>query len=329
MNHPNFPYGKGLWIWNLKNCFNGDINKIISKCKEVGVNYLIICAGNKSVIWEEQFNPELIKILHANNIKIYSWARVYGDNPLEEAAIATWALDLGADGHVFDPEIEYEGKNQSAKTMLWTVRYHFPDAFLAYSPFPMIDSHPNYPYVEFSKFCDAVMPQMFFGDFKVRPEVIIIETSKQFTNWKNKATTYDYKESIKPIIPLGQAYDNPKTEYISTAEDIAEFIQNAKEYKSVNFWSFEHILRDDIWAAIKNNNVNDNKQVIPEKYSMNGKIDSPRISTETKEVTKPHIPSGVFIEKTIDDSGNELIIENPFAHFCKFLIFDINFYIQP
>jgi hypothetical protein len=254
MNHPNFPYGKGLWIWYINNCFGGNLDRIIAKCKEVGLTHLLIKCGDGLNTWD-QFTPALIKKFHDNNIKVYSWTYVRGDNPLREAAIAMWALDMGADGHVFDAEGEYQGKPESAKLMLKAIRQRLPNAFLAYAPFPIIDYHQTYPYLEFGKYCDAVMPQMYHGDFKQTPQETINWTFEQWSRWEDTWRKNGHADSIKPIIPAGQAYDNPTVKYKSSGADVAAFIQGCKGYKSVNFWSFQHILLDDVWNAIKNNNV--------------------------------------------------------------------------
>lgn len=255
MNHPNFPFGRGLWVWYIKSCFGGNLDKIIAKCKEVGLTHLLIKSGDGTNTWHNQWTPDLIKYFHDHGIKVYSWTYVYGDVPLREAAIAMWSIDMGADGHVFDAETQYEGKPNSAITMMRAVRQHNPNTFLAYAPFPIIDYHLRYPYIEFGKYCDAVMPQMYWGDFKQRPQATINWTFQQFSKWEKIWKAGGHGDSVKPIIPAGQAYDNPTVGYKNTPADIAEFIQGCRGYKSVNFWSFQHILRADIWEAIKNNNV--------------------------------------------------------------------------
>lgn len=85
---------------------------------------------------------------------------------IREGNIACWALDMGADGHVFDAESEYEGHAQQATQMLSQVRRHTPNAFLAYAPFPIISYHPNLPFIEFGAQCDAVMPSTYWEDFR-------------------------------------------------------------------------------------------------------------------------------------------------------------------
>lgn len=249
--HPQFPFGKGMWIWYLSACMGGDIQRIIQQCKDFNISYVIVKCGDGENTWD-QFTSELVNAFHTAGIKIYSWSYVYGNNPLREAAIAMWALDMNVDGHVFDAESEYEGKNPQAEIMLQAVRNHSESAFLAYAPFPIIDSHPTYPYVEFGKYCDAVMPQIYWGDFQKTPLDAVNWMYDNFSRWQEV-----HPGSTKPIIPLGQAYDNPDINppYKSTPEDLAEFISVVRGYMSVTFWSFQHILGDPLWEAIRDNNV--------------------------------------------------------------------------
>lgn len=271
MNHPNFPYGKGLWIWNLPRCFGGNLDTIIAKCKEVGLSYVLVKSGDGVNTWS-QWNRNVVDKFHAAGLKVYSWTFVYGDNPVREAAVAMWSLDMGSDGHVFDAEGQYAGKYTQAETMMKAVRSHSPNAFLAHSPMPIIDYHSTFPYVQFGKYCDAVMPQMYFGDFNKSPEDTILWTFEQWKKWEKKWADAGNAEAIKPIIPAGQAYSAKFTndkgvvtrEYKSNGKDVAEFIAGVHGYKSVNFWSFEHILSDEVWEAIKNTNVDPATVRVPE-----------------------------------------------------------------
>lgn len=254
--HPKFPFGKGLWIWMLSSCMGGDLNKTIQQCKDFDISYVIVKCGDGENTWD-QFTQEMVDAFHAAGIKIYSWSYVYGNDPLREAAIAMWALDMGVDGHVFDAESEYEGKSTQATEMLQAVRNHSASAFLAYAPFPIIDVHQSYPYLEFGKYCDAVMPQIYWGDFQMTPLDAMNWMYDNFSRWEKTWQDEGRGESVKPIIPLGQAYDNPEVTpaYKSTPEDITEFIAASRGYMSVNFWSFQHILGDPIWEALRDNNV--------------------------------------------------------------------------
>ncbi len=266
--HKNFPFKVGVWIWELWTCVGkndislvteDDIKNIAQVCKDNNIAYVIIKSGDGIDTWLqwEKFSQIILDSFHALGIKVYTWTYCYGDVPLREAAIAMWSLDKGSEGHVFDAESEYQGKPESAKTMLQAVRGHAPDAFLAYAPFPIIDYHTTFPYIEFGKYCNAVMPQIYFGDFGMTPLEAINWTIQQFDKWKKIWNDGGLADSIQPIIPLGQAYDNidPKVNYVQNGADIKEFIDGSKAYFSVNFWSFQHINKPEVWDALKNSEV--------------------------------------------------------------------------
>lgn len=263
--HKNFPFGKGMWIWSIYSCLGGDVDAIIAKMKAYDLSYVILKAGDGEGTWEidkstsdiarlniPQYNSEIIRKFHEAGIKVYSWSFIYGDNPNREANIASWAINQGADGHVFDAETQYEhlsNPEAAAEQMLQALRQLNPDAFIAHSPMPIIDYHTRFPYRVFGKYCDAVMPQVYQGDFKMSSQAAVNWMYEQWIKWE---ATWP-AESRKPIIPLAQAYDNYeiKPAYILKPQDMTDFINAVKGYKSVNFWSFQHISRNDCWDAIR------------------------------------------------------------------------------
>jgi len=249
--HKNFPFGKGMWIWELPSILGGDVNAIISKMKAYDISYAVVKAGDGENTWD-QWNADLVKKFHDAGLKIYSWSFIYGQNPNREANIASWAINQGGDGHVFDAETQYEhlsDPNAAADQMLQVLRQLNPNAFIAHAPMPIIDFHTRFPYKVFGKYCDAVMPQVYQGDFKMTSEAAINWMYEQWSKWEAQWP----EESRKPIIPLAQAYDNYelKPAYVLKPQDLTDFINAAKGYKSVNFWSFQHILRPDCWDAIR------------------------------------------------------------------------------
>lgn len=250
--HKNFPFGKGIWIWQLKNCLNGNIPAIIQKMKDKDLQYAIVKAGDGPNTWDFQWTKELVDSFHAAGLKIYSWSYVYGLEPVREGQIASWALNLGGDGHVFDAESEFEhlpDPISAAEQLLQAVRTLNPNSFLAHAPYPIIDYHKAFPYAVFGKYCDVVMPQVYQGDFKLKSVDAINWMYEQWSKWE--ATVAE--ESRKPIIPIGQTYDNyeMKPPYVLSPADITEFVGAAAGYKSVNFYEFAHILREECWEAIR------------------------------------------------------------------------------
>jgi hypothetical protein len=261
--HKNFPFGRGMWIWYLNQCEGGSIQRIIDKCKKYNISYVMVKCGDGENTWP-QWNKELVERFHAADIKIYAWMFNWGKNPLREGAIACWALDMGADGFIFDAEGEWENLPDpagTAKLMLELVRKHAPDAFLAHSPLPIIDLHKKFPYVEFGKYCDAVMPQLYYGAMNRTPENVIMWSFQQWSKWEKIWKEGGHEDSIKPIIPAGQTYDIESTAthhgFKCTPGILKAFMDGIAAYGSVNFWSWQHTVREDLWEAIRDSDLKD------------------------------------------------------------------------
>lgn len=259
MYHKEFPWNKGLWIWQMKSCLNGDVDAIIKKCHDFDISYVLIKNGDGGNLWT-QLTHDIISRFQNANIKVYSWTYNYGYDPIAEANVAMQCLSLGVNGHVFDAESEFEylaNNAHAAEVMLQAIRARYPDKFLAHAPYPFISVHRNFPYMTFGKYYDAVMPQVYFGTMNRIPQDAIVKMYNDFVDWENRCKAEGHADSIKPIIPIAQAYDNYQVNpaYILKPADIHTFVSIVKGYKSVNFWSFQHILRDDCWAAIRDAKV--------------------------------------------------------------------------
>ena len=209
MYHKDHPWGKGLWIWDLRKCLGGDIDAIIRKCQDYNISYLIIKGCDGGVLYpvaQPQLNRDLVTRLQSAGIKVYSWGYNYGEHPEAEAQVANKCLDLGVDGHVFDGEAEYRdapNNTQAAETMLQMVRARYPDKFLAHAPLAIIDYHTHFPYVTFGNDCDAVMPQIYFGTMKKTPQQAILWMYDNFVRWQKNWIVNGYANSVEPIIPIG------------------------------------------------------------------------------------------------------------------------------
>lgn len=297
--HPKFPFGKGMWIWNLSQCEGGDISKIIDKCKKYGVNYLIIKSYDGENAFPNNANWQLTRQVtdqfHANGISIYSWSFNYGYNPEREAALALWSLEqLGVDGHVFNAESEWRDLSDpagAAHRMLKIVRDKHPEAFLAHAPFPYIKYHTKFPYKEFGYYCDAVMPQVYHGTIGITVEQMIADMYEQWTNWERQWIASGHGQSVKPIIPLGQVYDNPITNFVLTPPQLKEFMTRTAGYRSVNFWSWQHMLRPDLWEAFRDTPIKGKPETeTPPNNSQNSNTTVP-VTTTPEVPVIPTVPS--------------------------------------
>ena len=225
--------GKGIWIWKISEIENGNIDSIIKRCQNSNVDWVAVKCGDGVNFWEFQCNSDIISKFHKAGIKILGWQYVYGVKPIEESKVAIKILDSGVDGLIIDAEAEYEGKPEIAKIYLENIRSNNPDSFIAYTTFAIISYHKNFPYLEFGKYCDAVMPQAYWKDIKVSPEKMIEWLDKEWNFWQKEWEKSGYGDSIKPIYPIGQGYN-------VSADEIARFCKglSGKEYNGISLWRY-------------------------------------------------------------------------------------------
>jgi hypothetical protein len=151
------------------------------------------------------------------------------------------------------------------------------------------------------------MPQVYYGNWKKTSQQGIVWMYENWTRWHQSWIESGHGDSIKPIIPIGQAYDNsdPKVLYVLKPEDIHAFINTVNGYKSVNFWSFQHILRDDCWEALRDAKVD------PPSDADVGRVVVASESEQPIEVTPEAPPEAVVESPTVFVPEEAPVIETP------------------
>ncbi len=216
--------GKGDWIWQMSTTMTHlgvtTIQQVVDYEKNLGMQWITVKCGDGGSIYS-QFSSDLITRAHADGLKIFGWAYTYGNNSGHfgngstqtanlnaEISVAQNALSLGADGLIIDAEIEYETnatRRADATAYCTAIRAAYPTRFLAHAPFPYIQSHSGFPYLEFGTNCDAVMPQDYWGAIGISPTTMVVNMNSQWRAWQNSLTGFN-TNAIKPIVPLGQSY---------------------------------------------------------------------------------------------------------------------------
>src|ERR1017187_9520587 len=227
---------------------------VIDYEKSLGMQWITVKFGDGIGIWT-QFSSDLITRAHAAGLKIFGWAYAYGTSPSGEANVALNALSLGADGFIIDAESEYETlANNSAVAAQYcqAIRAAYPTRFMAHAPFPYISLHSGFPYVTFGVYCDAVMPQDYWGAIGISPSQMVSDMDSQWRNWQNGLTGTN-RNAIKPIVPLAQSYAPV------TGAQITTFVNGIKSdanpattggYKGISFWDAQERTADMDAAVI-------------------------------------------------------------------------------
>jgi hypothetical protein len=271
--------GKGDWIYVLSQATNHlggvapavhDLPSLMSFYKATGFDYVIVKAGTGSVdfnggFFSPQFDSNLVWQAHAAGLRIFGYTRSLGADVPGEIRLASRVYALGGDGFVIDAESEWEadspwiGTNGPAFAIQLCsgIKTLWPTKFLAHAPMPIISIHPTFPYKEFGLYCDAVMPQAYWHEFRKSPADTVDWMSSVWVKFQDSLQGND-TNAIKPLAPIGQA-DDPA---ISGAQ-IREFFDRLKTgphsataggYHGCSFWRAD-ARTPGMWTAIVSNSI--------------------------------------------------------------------------
>lgn len=235
--------GRGMWIWRMVQAEDGQLQRIIEKAKLAGLDWVAIKAANGTSHWV-QFNSEVIRKIQEVGIKVFGWVYAYGNNPQNEAEVAKGVLRLGCDGLIIDAEKEYEGKPAAAERYLSLIRAANPNAFIAYSSFPIISKHFSFPFAEFGRYCDVSLPQCYWRMMGYTPESMMERVWQEWDRWAESMKDSGQERSVIPVLPVGQGF-NVET------EEIRRFVEASKAYSGISLWEWSQISQDGWYAYSK------------------------------------------------------------------------------
>jgi hypothetical protein len=271
--------GKGEWIYVLSAATNHlggsvdvvhDVPSLMAFFKSEGFQYIVVKAGTGAMDFNAggaspQFDSILVWQAHAAGLRIFGYTRSLGQDVPGEIRLASRVYALGADGFVLDAEAEWEGDSPwigtngpaLAATLCSGIKSLWPSKFLAHAPMPIISIHPTFPYKEFGLYCDAVMPQAYWREFKKTPADTVDWMDSVWLAFQASLKGSD-TNAIKPLAPIGQA-DEPG---ISGAQ-IREYLERLRTdphpataggYHGCSFWRAE-AHAPETWAAAATNNI--------------------------------------------------------------------------
>lgn len=270
--------GRGTWIYILPNAINGlggnvpsvnSLSNLMTYLKNQGLQYVILKAAQADSVFtvsgNVQFTPEVVAAGHAAGLKVFGYIYTTGANVPGEIAMADFIFNQGADGLIYDAEVEWEtvGGNAAARSALaiqlcGTIRTNWPNKFMGLSTWPYRAVHPNLPYKEFAYYCDVIMPQAYWVELGVTPTACVARVNSEWTSWKNSLTGI-WTNALKPFIMTGQGWSSGSgtvtaaqiTEYENALRTIANPVSPGG-FKAVDYWRAE-LHPPDVWAAIRTN----------------------------------------------------------------------------
>lgn len=247
------PEGLGVWIWQLSHCEGGDFQKIVDRCNQCGISWLAVKAGDGSS--NGQITRSLTDAMHAGGVNVYSWNYSTPQHAASELAYIPGLYELGIDGHILDAEIEWESVLNEQKRI---VPYNWkpqakdfaqklraaigPKAFLADAPWPMVKSHPGFPWDEFGDVVNMRMDQLYW----------CMQPSRTFTQWAARSDLeWSGRDRAVPRCPIGSAWDATREGgQASTVTAISEYLERYKDKACQSLWSWQHF-SPALWTMLQ------------------------------------------------------------------------------
>ena len=231
------PTGKGDWIFYMSsaesNLGKSSASALFSYEASQGVKWVVVKAQDGTTTGDWGYSASVVTAAHNAGLKIYAFGYVYGNyysGSGESAELSTTKSIISStspDGFVIDAEVEYQGQPAAAAAYSSGIKAAYPNLFLAYAPFPIISDHESYPYLQFGEYCDAVMPQAYFETGSgYTPSSMVAELDSQWSYWQNIWTSGGYASSVKPIVPICQAYDD--SYWTDNGSDLVNFVTDLR-----------------------------------------------------------------------------------------------------
>lgn len=219
------PEGLGIWIDQLSQCESGDLHKILDRCKNCGIKWICIKSGDGSLSSGfENAISVISELFHTNGIKVYTWNYSKPSTWHREVDQIHFLSKTGIDGHIVKAELEWQtvSDNQNEATLfLKALRNAVGEMFLGYSTFAIVNYHAKFPYAQFSEFCDAVFPQLYWTEFNwdVQKAISMTDSAWNLFGINNPLLK-------KPVWPVAGAYGNeiPGVQGTFKALDMVKFV---------------------------------------------------------------------------------------------------------
>jgi hypothetical protein len=246
----SLPYGKGMWIWQVRHTEGGDADAIVDRAKKTGLSHIYVRMGSS---WDGftagPFLDELLPEAHAEGIRVYGWdfprllSVPYDVARASAAATYRTPEGHGIDGFAADIETAAEGTNITA---LGAAEYGEGLRQAVGTTLPLIAVVPRpsasrpYPYAAVVEEFDAIAPMVYWLNREPGADVA--------------GAMRDLRGFEKPVFPIGQAYDGEAEggrRGVPPRAELLRFVDVAAEYGAagVSFWSWQ-AANQEAWDAI-------------------------------------------------------------------------------
>jgi len=297
--------GKGYYIWIVRQCENGDPERIAALARESNLSHVLIKVADGAFPYNVDLDNgfdyvrPVIKKLQAANISVWGWHYIYGNYPDQEAEIAVKrTLELGLDGFVVNAEKEFQfpSKAQAASRYMNILRSNLGSMPIALSSYRYPSYHAVFPWVNFLERCDYNMPQVYW----------ISSHDNAGEQLQRSVNEFKAIRPFRPIIPTGPTFKQHG--WIPYEHEVTQFMDVAKKLNlpAVNFWYWEGCRRDmpQFWDLVKKYSYTSNP---PEEAGVLDQYFSALNNKDTDKVLSLYGENSVHISSERASQGKKAI----------------------
>ncbi|MHB9004887.1 MAG: hypothetical protein ACYC6C_12665 [Coriobacteriia bacterium] len=223
--------GKHIWIWELSSC--GNPTDVVNKAVSLGLSGLLIKGWDGSNYWQQI--ESIINLAHNAELIVGAWGYSYGKDWWGELRAVKKVVEAGVDWLIVDAESEY--KTASGKNAALRLGDVFRSAFgtlpIGYTSFGIPDLHTNFPWQEFSSWCNVVLPQIYWQDFGWS------------VDYSLSRSLVGLKQYNLPILPAGQIYGAVTSDEIIRFGDLVE----TAGLPGISYYSWQHASSERLEAV--------------------------------------------------------------------------------
>ncbi|MBU6388883.1 hypothetical protein KGQ71_00005 [Patescibacteria group bacterium] len=243
--------GAGVWLHHPSRTKGKKaITALVEKARKLRLGHVLLKVNDGSKPYEPI--PQALTLAEAfrrARIQVLAWGFTHAKQPKKEAEIIEQYLDNPAiSGYVFDTEDGVEGPEapQHLEAMFTEIEQHMEHCphcqqkLFGFSPYALPSKHGSLPYKILAQNAHFILPQMYWADMRHKPHDpkwvrhYVIQVYREWLKWQKENGV------ARPLIPVGQAYENRKTIGPYPGE-IREFGRETGGYFSVSFWDWEHM----------------------------------------------------------------------------------------
>lgn len=246
-----------VWIWKIdeaKAVCGGSLQGIVDKCKENGISGLIVCA-NRGGEWfndRKEFN-RLRQLADKGNLAFFGYGRFLAQDPYAEMLRTIEAIQDGADGFIFDMEVEYETPKgaEKAEAVIANVKRwcesNAPEVveMLGYSSFGLPSGHPNFPTSTLEESCAFSCPQWYSASWRLSQGWTLEESMAKIRQ--------EFSDPSSLYAPVLQAYGKDSGQESVTPDELRAMLNFSSEMEFTTFVSIFRLelMDEDQWQIIK------------------------------------------------------------------------------